>query len=77
MPPATPTPVAPVVVAVKGQSTLQKVALTVLWVAVSASLGAFISLITQTPDLFGAYTPIINIVLVALKNIVDPNVPNI
>lgn len=66
----------PKLMIVKQQTTLQKVAITFLWVVVSAVLGAGISLVTNSPELFGVYAPLVNIVLVTVKGLVDPNVPN-
>lgn len=39
------------------------------YVTVSAVIAYFISLITEQPELFGVYTPIINIVLVTVKQL--------
>lgn len=38
-----------------------------VYVAISSVLAYLIGLTTDTPDMFGVYTPIINIILVTIK----------
>lgn len=39
------------------------------YVGVSAAIGAAISALTNRPDLFGVYAPVVNVVLVVLKQV--------
>jgi len=39
------------------------------YVAVSAVLGFLIAFVTDNPEMFGIYAPIVNVVLVTLKQI--------
>lgn len=55
-------------------TTLGKTLKTTGFVVVSAAVGYWLSAVQGNPALFGVYTPIVNIVLVAIKNLVDPNV---
>lgn len=48
-----------------------------IYLAVSAGIAAIIAGIQNNPLLFGIATPIINALLVMLKNLLDPNVKNI
>lgn len=48
---------------------LLKVAKTALYVAISAVLAFLIAFVTDNPEMFGIYAPIINVVLVTLKQI--------
>jgi len=57
-------------------TTVGKMAKTALWVAVSAIIAFLIAQIAKTPELFGPLTPLVNIVLVGVKNFVDPKVKN-
>jgi hypothetical protein len=66
----------PKLMIVKQQTTLQKVGITLLWVVASSVLSFVLSTVTNHPELFGIYAPIINIVLVTIKSLIDPNVPN-
>lgn len=43
-----------------------------LWVGASAAISYVITFVTDNPDLFGPLTPIINVVLVTLKNVFTP-----
>lgn len=47
-----------------------KIAKTALYIGVSAVLGYLITLTTNDPQMFGAYTAIINLALVTLKQFV-------
>jgi len=47
-----------------------KILKTAAYVAISAVLGFLISVVTDSPELFGVFAPIINIVLVTLKQAV-------
>lgn len=47
-----------------------------IYISASAFIGAVVSAIVNDPQLFGFITPIINIVLVLVKNLIDKNVPN-
>ena len=40
-----------------------------LYVGVSAVLAFFISVVTENPDLFGVFTPVVNVVLVTVKKV--------
>lgn len=44
-----------------------KVAKTLAYVAVSAVIGSLLAQLQERPDLFGLYTPIVNIVLVTIR----------
>ena len=44
-----------------------KILKTAAYVAISAVLGFLISVVTDQPELFGVYAPIINIALVTIK----------
>lgn len=46
-----------------------KIGKTLLYVAISAVLGAAIAMLTDKPEMFGVYTPIVNVVLVTLKQV--------
>lgn len=37
------------------------------WVAASTAIGAIISIITEQPEVFGIWTPIINVLLVTIQ----------
>lgn len=47
-----------------------KILKTAAYVAISAVLGFLISVVTDSPELFGVFAPIINIVLVTIKQVV-------
>ena len=47
-----------------------KILKTAAYVAISAVLGFLISVVTDQPELFGVFAPIINIVLVTIKQAV-------
>lgn len=46
-----------------------KVAKTLAYVGVSAVIGAALAFLQEQPELFGVYTPIVNVVLVTLKQV--------
>lgn len=46
-----------------------KIGKAALYVGVSAILAFLIGLVTDNPEMFGIYTPIINVVLVFLKQL--------
>lgn len=46
-----------------------KVLKTAAYVAISAALGVIIAFVTDNPEMFGIYSPIINVVLVTLKQV--------
>lgn len=46
-----------------------KILKTVGYVAASAVIGYLLTLVTNQPELFGVFTPIVNVVLVALKQL--------
>lgn len=51
-----------------------KIAKAALYVGVSAVISYLITLITDQPELFGPLTPIVNVVLVTLKQVfTDPS----
>lgn len=50
-----------------------KILKTAAYVAISAVLGFLISVVTDQPELFGVFAPIINIVLVTIKQAVTDN----
>lgn len=60
-----------------GDTTVGKTAKVAGYVAVSAVLGYIVSLIADDPAVFGIATPVINVLLVAFKNAVDPRVSNL
>lgn len=47
------------------------------WIAVSAVVAYFGTLVEGSPELFGQWTLVANIALVAAKNAVDPKVSNL
>ena len=47
----------------------KKIIKTTLWVEISAALGFLISWVQGNPEMFGIYAPIINVVLVTLKQV--------
>lgn len=51
-----------------------KIAKAALYVGLSAILGYFIAFVQGNPDMFGIYAPIINIVLVTLKQVFTTDV---
>lgn len=51
---------------------LKKVFKTVVYVAISAGIGALIAAIAANPLLFGVVTPVVNVLLVALKQVFTP-----
>lgn len=57
-------------------TTIGKASKAAAYLAVSAVLGYGVSVLADDPEVFGIATPIINVVLVALKNAIDPKVPN-
>lgn len=46
-----------------------KIAKTAAYLAASTVIGYFISVLTEQPEIFGVYTPIVNIVLVTVKQV--------
>ncbi len=48
---------------------LLKVAKTAAYVAISAAIAFLIAFVTDNPEMFGIYAPIINVVLVTLKQV--------
>lgn len=46
-----------------------KIGKAALYVGISSILAFLIALVTDNPDMFGIYTPIINVVLVFLKQL--------
>lgn len=58
-------------------TTIGKTARAALYLAVSAAIAGILADIQNNPNLFGVYTPFINLALVALKNLASPNVKNI
>lgn len=59
-------------------TTFSKVLETLLWVAVSAAIPAIASYLANNPALFNpVIMAVINILLVTLKNLNDPQVPNV
>ena len=46
-----------------------KIGKTALYIAVSAVISYFITLVAQQPQMLGIYTPIVNVVLVTLKQL--------
>ncbi len=58
-------------------TTIGKTAKAAGYLAVSAVIGYGISLAADDPTVFGIATPVVNVVLVALKNAVDPTVANL
>jgi len=51
-----------------------KIAKAALYVGLSAILGYFIAFVQGNPDMFGIYAPIINIVLVTVKQVFTTDV---
>jgi hypothetical protein len=52
---------------------LTKILKAALYLGISAALSGVISQIADNPDLFGPLTPVINVVLVTLKQVFTPN----
>jgi hypothetical protein len=50
---------------------MNKLLKTAAFVAVSAALGYILAAMTAEPQMFGYYAPVINLVLVAIKQYVD------
>ncbi len=44
-----------------------KIGKTLLYLAVSAAIGGAIAIVQGQPELFGVYTPIVNVILVTVK----------
>lgn len=51
---------------------LAKVAKAALYLGVSAAISGVIAAIADNPDLFGPLTPVVNVVLVTLKQVFTP-----
>ncbi len=47
-----------------------------IYVGISALLGYLITALTDQPELWGGYSALVNIVLVAVKNLIDKNIVN-
>ncbi len=58
-------------------TTVGKTVRASLYLGVSAVLAAVLADIQNNPELFGIYTPFINLLLVAVKNLASPTVKNI
>lgn len=58
-------------------TTVGKTLRAAIYLAVSAAIGGLLADIQNNPALFGIYTPIINLALVAIKGLADPNVKNL
>lgn len=58
-------------------TTVGKTVRAAIYLAISAAIAAVLSDIQNNPALFGIYTPFINLLLVAVKNLANPNVKNI
>ena len=54
-----------------------KTARAAIYLAISAVVATVLADLQNNPTLFGVYTPIINLVLVAVKGLVDPSVKNV
>jgi len=48
---------------------LYKIAKTACYLAVSTFISGLIALVQNQPEMFGAYLPVVNVVLVALKQV--------
>lgn len=60
------------------KTNVGKTLVAAVYIAVSAGLGAVVAAIQGNPELFGVYTPFINIVLVFLaKTFADKNTQNV
>lgn len=59
------------------KTLVQKVLVTAIWIAASAVVSYLATLFSGNPQWFGVWFPVVNLVLVALKNLIDPNVPNV
>ena len=57
-------------------TTVGKTVRAALYLAISAAIAGVIADIQNNPELFGIYTPFINLLLVAIKNLANPNVKN-
>jgi len=44
-----------------------KIVKTLLYLAVSAVMGGLLTMLTSSPELFGVYTPVVNMILVIVK----------
>lgn len=59
------------------ETTVGKTVRAALYLAASAAISSLISAIAKDGTLFGVLTPIVNIVLVAGKNFIDRETPNL
>lgn len=60
------------------KTNVGKTLVAAVYIAVSAGLGAVVAAITDNPELFGVYTPFINVVLVFLaKTFADSKTQNV
>lgn len=58
-------------------TTVGKTARAAIYLAISAAIAGILTDIQNNPELFGIYTPFINLALVAIKNLASPTVKNI
>lgn len=58
-------------------TTVGKTTRAALYLAVSAAVAGILADIQNDPQMFGVYTPMINLLLVFVKNLASPNVKNI
>lgn len=58
-------------------TTVGKTVKTALYLAISAVVAGVLADIQNNPALFGVYTPIVNLVLVLVRNLASPTVKNI
>ena len=58
-------------------TTVGKTVKTGIYIALSALIGYYVSVMKDDPNIFGPATIFINMGLVALKNALDPKTPNI
>lgn len=57
-------------------TTIGKTLRAALYLAASAVISYVITQTSGNPQLFGTVTPIVNVVLVGVKNLLDKNTPN-
>lgn len=46
-----------------------KIGKTLLYLAISSAIGGAIAILAEQPELFGVYTPIVNVLLVTIKQV--------
>lgn len=58
------------------KTTIGKTVQAALYLGASAIISFLITQTSGNPELFGTLTPVVNVVLVLVKNLLDKNTPN-